>query len=417
MTVKAMIVTVGGSPEPIVFSLNGEKPEMILFVVSENSRSQVEEQIVPKLERIPQYEYLQVSNHEDIEVCYSEMRAGIDRWLRDRQLDYDDVRVDYTGGTKPMAAALTLASVEWFGDFKYIASYSRTKEGLGTGVSGFEYHARNSNPWNSLAVRELERANWLLRDFHADAAAEVLWAAAEKCDDAHKLKLNSYASLSAAFGHADRFRFDVGKGRDAAIPMFNACRSVLESFDYRLFQKVDSHVRRWAVINRELKANGRTPGRETLLELLANAERRAKQKRYDDAIGRLYRSVELYGQQLVKQAFGAELGRPALDDFPSNNRHEVISKFGKPDDDGRYKFGVQNLFSVLEFSDDLELREHARIYCSLKAHLSRRNSSLLAHGLQPVNKDSFDEFWAATLKALQIDEAEIPRWPTLDLRL
>ena len=413
MSVKGMIITVGGSPEPIAFSLNGDKPRLALFVVSEGSRPQVEEQILPQLEFVPQYEYLQVSNHEDIEPCYKEMRDGISRWLRDRQLEDNDVRVDYTGGTKAMSAALALASVERFGDFKYIASYRRAKDGLGQGVSGFEHHARSSNPWNALAVRELERANWLLSQYHAEAAAEVLTQAAEKCDEAHKNRLKSFSALADALASADRFQFR------EAMNKLNQRRRDLEYAlgDYSTYQQLLSRLESWKSINSQVNSGGKTPGRETLLELLANAERRAAQARYDDAAGRLYRAIELYAQQLVKQAFGAELGKPRLDDFPQDRRQEVIQELGEPDDDGLYPIGVQKLFAALQFSEDGELRDKASRYDLMKDHLQIRNSSLLAHGLQPVSQDTYRKFRSAALQALEIEESEIPRWPPLELRL
>ena len=412
MSLKGMIVAVGGSAAPIVFSLNGDKPALVLFVVSEGSRPQVEEQILPELEDMPQYEYLQISDHENIETCYKEMREGISRWLLDRQLDQDDVRVDYTGGTKSMSAAVALASVERFGDFKYVASYRRTKAGLGTGVSGYEYHARSSNPWNALAVRELERANWLLGEYHAESAAEVLTQAADKCDEAHKSRLKSFAQLADALAAADRFQFRQAENK------FNQSRRELEhTLEYPTYQAMLSLLDQWKAIAVQSRPDEKTPGRETLLELLANAERRAKQARYDDATGRLYRAIELYAQQLVKQAFSADLGKPRLDDFPATRYEEVLEKFGEPNGEGQYKLGVKKLFQALEFSDDDDLRGRTQLYSHLENHLQIRNSSLLAHGLQPVSKDSFDRFLIAALQVLRIDESDIPRWPTLELNL
>lgn len=413
MSLKGMVVTVGGSPEPIVFSINGDKPEMILFVVSSGSRSQVYEQILPKLEYTPQHESLEISNHENLGTCYKEIRQGVTDWMWRRQLGQDDARVDYTGGTKPMSAALALASVEMFGDFKYIASYRRSKGGLGAGESGFEHHARNVNPWNTLAVRELERANWLLRRFHADAAAEVLTDAAAKCDDAYKNRLESFATLAQSLSLADRFQFPDAEKR------FNRCRRDLlyTLNDFSTYQILLSHLESWKAIGVQVRSNGKTPGRETLLELLANAERRAAQARYDDATGRLYRAVELYAQQLVKQAFDTELGKPQLTDFPANRCDEVVREFGEPESDGRYKLGVQKLFAALQFSDDAELRERAGLYSLFEDHLQNRNQSLLAHGVRPVSAEDFHKLWEAMLTALEIDATHIPRWPHLELRL
>ena len=186
--------------------------------------------------------------------------------------------------------------------------------------------------------------------------------------------------------------------------------------DFSGIQRLISLHGHWRAVRDQTKDNGRTAGQETLLELLANAERRAKQSRFDDAVGRLYRAVELRGQQLVKQAFGAELGRVALERFPASRRNDVLDKLGEPRC-GAYKLGVQNLFQALEFGEDEDLCAQARIYDCLCNHLSNRNSSLLAHGLQPVAKERFESFWEAALPALGLCDADIPRWPQLELKL
>lgn len=114
-----------------------------------------------------------------------------------------------------------------------------------------------------------------------------------------------------------------------------------------------------------VRAAQQTPGRATLLELWANAERRAGQGRYDDAVGRLYRAVELRAQQLVRDAYGVELGQIAPNAFPPAQGDAVRRAFREPDDAGRYK-----------------------------------------SGLRP-----------AALAVCAVSEAEIPRWPELTLTL
>lgn len=49
MNPKGMILTVGGSPEPITTALVEAIPDCVLFVVSEGSKSQVVGNILPAL--------------------------------------------------------------------------------------------------------------------------------------------------------------------------------------------------------------------------------------------------------------------------------------------------------------------------------------------------------------------------------
>lgn len=408
---RGLIVTVGGSPDPIKETIEEKKPEYILFVASEESWRQVDSEILPVSYSV-QHETLTLTNYENIGTCYREIRDGAREWLERRGLSDDEVYVDNTGGTKIMSSALVLAGVERFSAFAYVGG---KREGLGIVLDGTETVITSQNPWNQYAARDLERANWLLAESHAHAAADLLNEAAGRCDAEFKNKIKGFANLARALGEADMFRF----GKSGASGIFNRARGGLEyTLDYTTFQRLATLSDcGWRRVDDQIRADGKTPGRETLLELLANAERRAKQSRYDDAAGRLYRAVELRGQQLMRQAFGAELGKPRLDDFPANRRADAQALLGEPDEDGRYKIGVQKLYAALAFCEEKSLREQGEAYERLKDHLSVRNNSLLAHGLNPVKEDHFAKFWQDALDVMGVQESEIPRWPTLNLTL
>ncbi len=414
MGMKGLVVTVGGSPEPVQFTLNEHKFPYVLFVVSSDTRAKVEECIIPKLSYpVPQYEYSEV-HHQDFDECYRRLKSDVDGWLSRRGMNSAQICVDITGGTKVMSSVLTLIAIELgCKEITYVAGEKRGAGGLGTVETGSEFIVHAYNPWNAYAVYGLERANWLLREFHAAAAAHTLREASKNCDGSVRTRLESLAGLADAFDCADKFDFR------GATSSFHRWKSRLElALDYSDYEKALSHNKRWNIIKAEVNSQGKTPRqRETLLELIANAERRANQARYDDAVGRLYRAVELYGQQLLHQAFGAELGKPSLHSFPERRQADVKERLGEPDENGQYKLGVQNLFRALEFSEDEALREKAGICTELRNPLQTRNSSILAHGLQPVTKKEFCTFWRAALSALEISDDEIPRWPQFNLKL
>lgn len=408
---NGLIVSVGGSPEPVIKAIKLKNPDNILFVVSGDSKSTVEDKILRELDYVPQYKFLEISEHQHIGSCYREIRDGMDGWLRERDLKPNDVYVDITGGTKAMSAALALAAVERFHTYTYVGGDERSEAGVGIVIDGSEKVISTQNPLGMYPVRDLERANWLLSKHHANAAAHILREASKKCAERYKTRLESFADLAEALGEADSFRFT------KADKTFGLCRKALEyTLDYSIYKQMLSLHQHWEAVRDQMKSDGKTPGQATLLELLANAERRASQARYDDAVGRLYRAVELRGQQLVKKAFGAELGMPSRDSFPLGRREEVLSELGEPDDDV-YKLGVKKLYAILKFSDDESLCKQAGVYDPVSQHLSIRNNSLLAHGLQPVSKTAFDKFWTAVLDTLEIREDDVPRWPKWDLKL
>lgn len=412
-TWQGIVVSVGGTPQPVIQALLKRKPGRVLFVVSESSDEDVEGRILPELAGYrPQYSKVVLSDPQDVGACYHAIRKAVGDWLAAWKLDPSQVYVDITGGMKTMSAALALAGVEYCDDITYVGGSNREAE-TGRVVSGSEEMVESKNPWRTYAVRDLERANELLRAYQADAASAVLRAAAERCDASRKRRLNAFAALTEALGRSDRFEF--GK----AYNILKDRRNDLElSLEYETFLKVDGLWRHWAAVRDEVNEDKKTPGRATLLELFANADRRAGQGRYDDAVGRLYRAVELRAQQLVKQAFGAELGKPSLDDFPSARREEVRAALREPGSaDGRYELSLRQLFRALEFSDDAELRAQAGSYESVRRPLQDRNSSLLAHGVKPVAEPSFRSLRQAALAVCAVTEADIPGWPELTLTL
>ena len=85
---------------------------------------------------------------------------------------------------------------------------------------------------------------------------------------------------------------------------------------------------------------------------------------------------------------------------------------------GQHELPLARLFLTLEFSDDQALRAKAGIYDDgLSRRLQDRNNSLLAHSVKPVSKAGFESLWEAALAACAVAEADIPRWPHLELNL
>ncbi len=414
MNFRGMIISVGGSSEPTKKMLSDGNPDYVLFVVSAGSRSKVEDEVLSEMNYIPQYGYSEVPDHQDIGLCYQQIRIRIEQWLKEYKLRAEDVAVDITGGTKAMSAALMLAAVEHFHNFTYVGGSRRDSDNLGTVITGSEKMIKCQNPWITYAIPNIERANRLLEGFHADSAAEILQDAAQKCNKPLRTRLEAFAGFAKALGFADQFNFK------AATSELHRWKHTLElSLEYCNLKNEDlaSLDRHWKSVNEEVnKNNNKTAGNATLLELIANADRRAKQSRYDDATGRLYRAVELRGQQLVKKAFGAELGKLPLESLPVGSHERIKTMLGEPEDD-IYRLGVQNLFRVLEFSENQAISEKAHIHDRLKNHLSGRNGSLLAHGLVPVKKESFESFLQSVLSSLDISDSCIPYWPQLELRL
>ena len=131
-----------------------------------------------------------------------------------------------------------------------------------------------------------------------------------------------------------------------------------------------------------------------LADLLNNAMRRAKERKYDDAIARLYRSLELIAQIRLEKGYKLKT---------SNIDIEKVKKVVKDEDyiyklekskasDNKIKLGSAASFELLEkLNDDLGI-EFKNYGNKIFSALSHRNRSILAHGLQSKTCEEYSEF-------------------------
>lgn len=131
---KILLVTVGGSFQPIVTSIRSLQPHRVVFIASDGdkgSKSQVIGEGTPceirrgteVLERLPNIptqvglgenfqrdrDLILIQNPDDLSECYCKIKACIDTLQRDGN---HEIMADYTGGTKTLSASMVLAAVD-----------------------------------------------------------------------------------------------------------------------------------------------------------------------------------------------------------------------------------------------------------------------------------------------------------------
>jgi len=158
--VKAMILTVGGSPEPLIKSIGHFQPQRVIFIASNESVEQIPA-IKAKLQesacpRFDEHKIL-VGNINDATHCYQKSLEAAG-FLEKEGIPAEQTLADITGGTKVMSAALLLAA----GAKGYIINYTggseRTKDGMGTVITGSEFLFKQVTPWEALALEERRKS-------------------------------------------------------------------------------------------------------------------------------------------------------------------------------------------------------------------------------------------------------------------
>lgn len=205
---KAILASVGGTVAPIIYIIRQHKPEHLWFFCSYVSRANAEmilEEVKKDGDYSPNVRYIEIEQFESLGPCYLELRKKIPELLKEHKVNPEEVLVDYTGGTKTMSAALVLAGMERFENFSYVGGKERSNNGLGTVIDGQEKWIYQQNPWQELAIREIERAIYLWNNYLFEAAATILFEASKLVPQ--KLKFEAIGNVAKGMAARHHFNF------------------------------------------------------------------------------------------------------------------------------------------------------------------------------------------------------------------
>jgi len=417
---RGLIISVGGSPAGQAYSICDSEAEAVVFFASKESKDKVDE-IKTKVEKAgscwPKLaEIIITPDPNSLEECYNSLAKAIPDWLERNQLNAQDVVVDYTGGMKSMIAALVLFCVGRFHKFVYVSGYERDKEGLGNVKSGSEYLVLTSNPYSITLGNALMRWRRYIDLARCEAAAEEAHEFEQALDDdywkficatIHEMydaiaKYDKFAPLTdykaQFFRRLKLFRsFCVGQRRECVSKWL------------RDFEALGSHIE--ALSEGEKEWN-----REWIYALIANAIRRAEaERKYEDAVARLYASFERLVKLEVYSHFKENTSKFPLNKVPGS----LKDKFAKYiDDDGKtLKIPLAAAMGLLKSAGSPVANEYfgdESIWNkSGESPLQRRNHSILAHGYNAVQEKDYLTFKKHLFDLWSIDENKLPRIPQI----
>ena len=145
-TCRAMLVSLGGSPEPVLYTLGQQQPEYILFFVSDKSASEIQGIIRELPYQCRDFDRILSPSAEILGDCYRALRDHLPSKLVQWGLSPEELLVDYTGGTKSMSAALVLATIEQAHRYSYVGGVERDKGGVGVVLRRRRADALHSKP-------------------------------------------------------------------------------------------------------------------------------------------------------------------------------------------------------------------------------------------------------------------------------
>lgn len=412
---KAMIISVGGTPAPIIFSLNHQRPDYICFFVSEESRSIIERDILPGLGFKPRHHYWIITpSAENLSECYRVISKELPQILKKWEVDPKDFIVDYTGGTKTMSVALALATIENSSLYTYIGGVERSKEGIGVVINGKEKMWYLDNPWDEMAVLERKEACLLFNKARYSAAAEVFARTSERVSQRNKAFFKAMWQLTEGYDLWDKFRH-----KEARKKLYSS-RNVIDASavisDKAEIIALSNALKENLNFLDELQNNKDQKGLLFFYDLLANAKRRADlEDKFDDAMARLYRAMEAIAQFRLESQYGIKTSDVKVKQIPASLKEDYKAKY-VDENNGRIKIPLSASYRLLKELGDKYGKSFFQHYDKeLKIMLDVRNKSILAHGFYSVKEETFRNMYSVILKFTGISGEQIPEVPALML--
>lgn len=383
---RILAITVGGEPMPVITSVKRYQPDFVLFFATTEPQGGSRRLIIEKTEKgesiVTQtglrpdcYKIVVITHPDDLDDCYQCMCKALHEFSQ-----YEKRIADYTGGTKSMSIALALAALTT--DYE-LSLVTGPRKNLIKVLTGTETAVR--------ATTTTIRARILLED------ASLLY------------KKYEYAGAAAVLEQMLQLELPPDKRGDLiALHAFLKAIAAWDRFFYDQAQEILQPVANLWPEGMQVLAAIRKSGSKTNLgyvavaDLVGNAQRRAEQGRFDDAVLRLYRAVELLAQLRLKLNYDLDTADLDLSRLPE----KLVSEFAKRKEaTGKAWAGFLEAFLILHgLNDPLGNLYHQGWKERLKDLQQIRNSSFLEHGLNCASEGD----WKRALQLVHrfLSEAE-----------
>lgn len=379
---RVLVISVGGSCEPVVNACRELRPDFIYFFCSGGPKGSLltidgpgepcgdeKKAIAHQLGlQLDAYRKIEVADPDDLNACYKAVRE-VSAEITARFGPDAEVIANYTGGTKTMSVALALfAIIE--GNWNLTLNKGPRRDLIKVRAGDMPVLVGKQ----AVALTLLRnQAREFLKRYAYDMADAVLAEATanQPLSGSYQDELLRARRLCQAFhswdvfDHARALELLQVTGGKRCVPFIEALL--------------------------DISGKGRATGYEQVVDLIFNAHRRAAQGRYDDCVARLYRALEMLAQVRLQKEWGIETGNVELAKLPEHLR----ARYGQlADGDGRIRLPLRKAYDLLAELGDPVGRLWQESQGPLVAALEGRNSSILAHGTRPLHRENYQTYAA-----------------------
>lgn len=394
-----LILTVGQTAAPLEHALLEHAPQGVVFIASQSSQVVVAE-LLRKYGQELRHHTLLLDDFESLTESYQKALQALRKAL---EWESRVLLADITGGTKPMIAGVLLALSGQGVTFCYVGGSQRDEQGRVK--SGSEQTRLLEDPTLRFGLREWEgfRRAWNRNDYPAalDFLHELLSRPLSPSEQRFYTHLVGITEGMVAW---DLFEHKQAGAKLAAH--LEAALAIAEAWGHGAKVRVLQNLQRSQALLQEILKRAGKPSFALLADLLANAERRAARGRYDDALARLYRAIELAAEASIFERHGIEVRE--FKTYPQNLQHIAV-KMEKAQGLKEHLSLMASIDGALQQTETLPQKLYAAYLGPLGEQMQARHRSILGHGLQPVRQKAWEDL-RQNLLSLGLEAA--PPWPS-----
>jgi len=379
-TGKALILSVGTGIGPmpkgvesladaLAFSINNHNPDKTFFILSQESQETTLPKILSRI-KLQNYETITIEDPNNIRQIYETLQT---KFKQIRQ-QYSTLTVDYTSGTKAMTGALTILGIIYEAD---TLSYIAGKREDGVTQQGTEEIRMNQTHF-ATAELKIKTATQFYNQSQFNAAITILTQIETTTTDS-KITNQTTPLKNLAKAHELWDKFEHQKA-------------------YQILRKIKKEELNQSKRFLGQLLHAREPEPYYIADLINNAKRRGtEEKKYDDAVARLYRVIELLAQNQLKTKHNVETSSVNAQDIPSDLR----IKWSITPNTQKIRIPLEKAYELLKAKDDQLGKSFAQDK-KLKNLLSARNASILAHALKPIGQETYKELYKKTVEYAKV---------------
>ncbi|MFB2739124.1 TIGR02710 family CRISPR-associated CARF protein [Umezakia ovalisporum] len=402
---KILLVTVGGSHSPIITAIRELKPERIVFLCSDGSngsKSQVigsgtpcevrsGTEVTDKLPNIPTQLELgdRFQPNRDLILIqapddFSEVYQKASSYIQSIQKEFPDAQTmaDYTGGTKSMSVGLAMAALD-----NQVTLYLTT--GVRTNIIKVERGELTEQASVAPVVAQRTIEQFLpifLQHYNYPAASAQLRRLQSSMPIPFEIRRQVQTLYACCSGLDAWDTFE----HQQALGLLEPQMKYHEIRQLTIFLKRVINSRGQIDPNFDSADGTEGHGYEIVQDLIMNAERRAAQERYDDAVGRLYRALELLAQIRLLKTYGIKTGDVDIEKLPESLKNEYEQK--RSPVKGKIQLALKSNYELLsKLPDDPIGKLYQKSANKIINALEVRNNSLFAHGFKPITSSDYEK--------------------------